>query len=72
MQVKVESWSLYVLIEEVKPVAEAYPHNADVALIWPRFGQSAGSNGGPRSLAPSAAQSPVQCLKFTREGSVRW
>lgn len=35
MPMHLEPWSLHILIEELKPLAEAYPRKPDVAIIWP-------------------------------------
>nr|WP_320132768.1 ATP-binding protein [uncultured Holophaga sp.] len=72
MQIRTESWSLHILMEEVKPLAGAYPRRPEVELIWPE---------GLREL-PEVAIDPGRmkqvllnvlsnALKFTKQGSVQ-
>ncbi len=72
MQVHLESFSLHVLMEEVKPIAQAYPHKAEVELLWP-----GGLSELPEVMVDPGRLKQVMLnllsnsLKFTKEGSVR-
>jgi len=72
MQVHVESFSLHVLMEEVKPIAQAYPRKGEVELLWPD-----GLNELPEVMVDPGRLKQVMlnllsnALKFTKEGSVR-
>lgn len=72
MQVHVEPFSLHVLMEEVKPIAMAYPRKAEVELLWME-----GLNEMPEVMVDPGRLKQVMLnllsnsLKFTKEGSVR-
>lgn len=72
MQVHPESFSLHVLVEEVKPIATAYPRAEGVALVWPE-----GLQELPEVVVDPGRFKQVllnllsNALKFTPEGSVQ-
>ena len=72
MQVHVEPFSLQVLMDEVKPIAQAYPRKPGVDLLWPE-----GLKELPEVMVDSGRLKQVllnllsNALKFTKEGSVR-
>jgi signal transduction histidine kinase len=72
MQVHVEPFSLHVLMEEVKPIAQAYPRKPEVELVWPE-----GLKELPDVMVDSGRLKQVllnllsNALKFTKDGSVR-
>jgi signal transduction histidine kinase len=71
MEVHCEPFSLSVLIEELKPVAEAYPRKSTVELRWPD-----NLSEMPEALVDQSRLRQVMlnllsnALKFTKEGSV--
>jgi signal transduction histidine kinase len=65
-EVHPEPFSLAVLLDEVKPIAEAYPRKADVELFWPDMTDIPDVVVDPSRLK----QVLLNALKFTKEGSV--
>lgn len=71
LDLEVEPFSLELVMEEVKPIAEAYPRHPDVDLRWPPF-----EAGFPEVLMDPGRFKQVMLnllsnsLKFTKSGSV--
>jgi signal transduction histidine kinase len=72
MQILLEPFSLQVLVDEVKAIVQAYPHRAEVELLWPED-----LAGMPEALVDPGRLKQVlinllsNSLKFTKEGSVQ-
>lgn len=72
MQTHIEPFSLHVLMEEVKPIAMAYPRKPEVELIWPDNLREM-----PEVMVDAGRLKQVMlnlisnALKFTKEGSVK-
>jgi signal transduction histidine kinase len=59
-----------VLLEEVRPIAEAYPRKKDVELFWPDTGAIPDVLADPNRLKQVLLNLLSNALKFTKEGSV--
>jgi signal transduction histidine kinase len=70
MEVHPEPFSLAVLLEEVKPIAEAYPRKPDVELFWPDVENIPEVVVDPNRLKQVLLNLLSNALKFTKEGSV--
>jgi signal transduction histidine kinase len=70
MEVHPEPFSLAILLEEVKPIAEAYPRKPDVQLFWPDVEGIPEVVVDPNRLKQVLLNLLSNALKFTKEGSV--
>ncbi len=70
MEVHPEPFSLAILLEEVKPIAEAYPRKPDVELFWPELKDIPEVVVDPNRLKQVLLNLLSNALKFTKEGSV--
>jgi signal transduction histidine kinase len=70
LEVHPEPFSLAVLLDEVKPIAEAYPRRTGVELFWPDASRIPDVVVDPSRLKQVLLNLLSNALKFTREGSV--
>ncbi|HNX30678.1 MAG TPA: ATP-binding protein [Holophaga sp.] len=72
MQVHPEPSSLHALIEEIKPVAQAYPRKPGTELVWPEdLSELPEVLVDPGRLRQVLLNVLSNAIKFTKEGSVR-
>ena len=70
MEVHPEPFSLAVLIDEVKSIAEAYPRRPNVELFWPDLEGIPEVVVDPNRLKQVLLNLLSNALKFTKEGTV--
>lgn len=71
MQIRPEPWSLHVLVEEVKPIASAYPRNPGVDLVWPDgLAEMPEVSIDPGRMKQVLLNILSNSLKFTKQGTV--
>jgi len=70
LEVHPEPFSLAILLEEVKPIVEAYPRKPDVELFWPDMDNIPEVVVDPNRLKQVMLNLLSNALKFTKEGGV--
>ncbi|WP_005033079.1 GAF domain-containing sensor histidine kinase [Holophaga foetida] len=71
MQIRMEPWSLHILVEELKPIAAAYPRNPGVELAWPTdLKEMPEVSIDPGRMKQVVLNVLSNALKFTKEGTV--
>jgi signal transduction histidine kinase len=70
LEVHPEAFNLAVLLEEVKPIAEAYPRKLNVEIFWPDMSEIPEVVVDPSRLKQVLLNLLSNALKFTKAGSV--